>query len=94
MKQTLKWYGSDDTKRAIGRWKVATKNKDTKAFMEWLGFSSTFLEYENLFLPDGFSILIGTPAYRKMEMLLNPHWYTLMKANEAREVPDQPGEAP
>jgi hypothetical protein len=76
---TLRHYTSDQFALAAERYKSVVK-KNTKEFMEWLGFHGRYLEQYGItfgYVP--FSCGQDTSAYLKMEMLLNPHWHALLK---------------
>jgi hypothetical protein len=76
----LEHYPSSEFGLAVYRYRAVTK-KSPKDFMEWIGFVN---EHDpSMFVT--FSCAVGTSAHKKMEMLLNRHWYTLLRAHLIQE---------
>lgn len=67
-------YSADDMTLACQRYQTATGHSHDKFFTEWLGMQ--FPPYEGFVMPI-FRSYVG--RFPKLEMLLNPNWYTLMK---------------
>ena len=74
-------YTEQEVATACDRFCLATKGSKLE-FHLWLGFSPEALWTWPLAIECG----LGTTAHDKMEMLLGPHWYALLKASLAKEL--------
>lgn len=74
-------FTSDEVKLALGRYRSVT-GLSRDDFIHWLGLL-LFLTYVQDTLAFG---IVKNRSYtmRKMDMLLSPHWFALLKADLAR----------
>jgi hypothetical protein len=77
-------YRTDEVGHAFDRFKAVTGASRTE-FLTWLGYKPWAMDAypENEFV--NVNVFENTSAHQKFEMLLNQHWYALLKAHIVKE---------